>query len=243
MSGQATHPRRVLITGASGNIGRNILPLLPKTWEVMSTDHSASTAAGIILDVTDIDACRRMFKNVDAVIHLAADPRPDATFDELLPANIIGAYMVAQAAIDCEVRRLVLASSLQAVYGYPLARQRRVDDIPSPMNVYGATKAWAEALGAWVANTSDTSVVAMRIGHFKETAPIISNGMRGEMTREPGAWLSPRDCAELVRAAVEAEGIKFVIANGISSNRYPGADYEETMRQLGYHPQDDSWAS
>jgi hypothetical protein len=44
-------------------------------------------------------------------------------------------------------------------------------------------------------------------------------------TRELSAWLSPRDAAELVRAAVEAVGFIFVVANGISANRYRRADH------------------
>jgi len=58
-----------------------------------------------------------------------------------------------------------------------------------------------------------------------------------------GFRLSPRDAAELVRAAVEAGCVKFTVANGISANRYLAADLEETMQQLGYRPADDAWAS
>jgi hypothetical protein len=46
-----------------------------------------------------------------------------------------------------------------------------------------------------------------------------------------------------VRAAVEAVGLIFVVANGISANRYRRADLEETMQQLGYRPADDAWQS
>jgi hypothetical protein len=61
--------------------------------------------------------------------------------------------------------------------------------------------------------------------------------------RERSAWLSPRDAAELVRAAVEADCVKFTVANGISANHYLAAEREETTRQLGYRPPDDAWAS
>jgi hypothetical protein len=105
--------------------------------------------------------------------------------------------------------------------------------------LYGATKAWAEALGAWVAGASaSTSVVALRIGYFAESRPGAAVPDRAR-----SAWLSPRDAAELVRAAVEADCVKFAVANGISANRYLAADLEETMQQLGYRPADDAWAS
>jgi UDP-glucose 4-epimerase len=131
----------------------------------------------------------------------------------------------------------VLASSLHAVSAVSDQTQLRVSDPPRPGNLYGATKAWAEALGAWVAATTPTSVVALRIGYFSAQRP--DAGI--VPPRELSAWLSPRDAAELVRAAVEAVGVIFVVANGISANRYRRADLEETKQQLDYRPVDDAW--
>ena len=193
------------------------------------------------LDVTDLDACRAAFAGADAVVHLAANPSPDATFDELLAPNLVGVHAVARAAADAGVRRLVLASSLHAVSALPRAVQRRVDDQPRPANLYGATKAWAEAVGAMTAATTATSVVALRIGYFHAEPPPPDGDLQ-----ERTAWLSPRDAAELVRAAVEADlpaGVDgFVVANGTSANRHNVADLEHTRRTLGYAPVDDAWA-
>ena len=61
--------------------------------------------------------------------------------------------------------------------------------------------------------------------------------------KEVSAWLSPRDAAELVRASVEADGVTFLVANGISANRYRRADLSDTMQQLNYQPVDDAWSS
>lgn len=191
------------------------------------------------LDVSEPDACRLVFAGADAVVHLAAVPDPAASWEQLLPANVLGAYHVAQAAAECGVRRLVLASSLHVISATPDTRQSRAGDPPRPGNLYGATKVWAEALGAWVAAAStSTSVVVVRIGYFAEDRPT-----RATPDRERSAWLSPRDAAELVRAAVEADGLTFAIAHGISANRYRIADLEETMQELGYRPVDDAWAS
>ena len=110
-------------------------------------------------------------------------------------------------------------------------------DRPRPLNLYGATKAWAEALGASIAATSSTTVVALRIGWFAESRPPADEEWRGQY----GAWLSARDAAELVRAAVEATVDGSVVVNGISANRYQIADLTEA-RALGYRPLDDAWA-
>ena len=153
----------------------------------------------------------------------------------------MGVHVVARAAADAGVRRLVLASSLHAVSAVPRAVQRRVDDQPRPANLYGARKAWAEAVGAMTAATTATSVVALRIGYFRLEPPPPDGDLQ-----ERTAWLSPRDAAELVRAAVEADlptGVDgFVVANGTSANRHNVADLEHTRRTLGYAPVDDAWA-
>lgn len=228
--------RRVVLTGAAGRIGTAITPDLSRRWDLQLTDVEAGHGIEA-LDITDSEACRAAFVGADAVVHLAAVPDPDASWDQLLPANVIGAYHVARAAVASGVRRLVLASSLHVVSAGPDETQVRASDPARPGNLYGATKAWAEALGAWVAATTSTSVVALRIGYFSVEPPTQGN----VTSREQSAWLSPRDAAELVRAAVEAEGLNFVVANGVSANRYRFADLSETMRQLQYQPRDDAW--
>ena len=225
-----------MITGAAGRIGRAVRAGLADRWEVVPTD--VRPADGVeTLDVTDGAACREAFAGADAVVHLAADPSPEATWESVLPANIEAPYQVATAAAACGVRRLVLASSLHAVGGYPEGRQRRASDQPRPTNLYGASKAWAEALASAIAATSSVTVVALRIGWFAESPPPPAEEWRGQQ----GAWLSARDAAELVRAAVEATNVDgAVVINGISANRYQFADLSDA-RALGYDPQDDGW--
>ena len=226
----------MVVTGAAGRIGRTVCTALADRWALTQVD--LTDAPGVRrLDVTDGDACRTLFTDADAVVHLAADPDPEATWDTLLPANIEGTYQVAQAAVACGVRRLVLASSLHAVSGYPEGRQRRATDPPRPANLYGATKAWAEALGAVIAATSTTTVVALRIGYFSDTSPQPGEQSPGEWA----AWLSARDAVDLVRTAVETTDVDgFVVVNGISRNTHGAADLTEAFA-LGYRPLDDAW--
>jgi nucleoside-diphosphate-sugar epimerase len=228
--------RRVVVTGAAGSIGRAVRDELRGRWDLRETDKNAGVGMEP-LDVTDLDACREAFAGADAVVHLAAVPDPDASWERLLPANVIGAYTVARAAVDVRVRRLVLASSLHAVAGAPEGRQRRAADQARPATLYGASKAWAEALGSWVAATSATSVVALRIGNFLRGRPDPAAPLH-----DLSAWLSARDAAELLRAAVEADGVRFLVANGTSANRHRIADLHDTQTLLGYRPVDDAWA-
>jgi uronate dehydrogenase len=228
-----------VVTGAAGRIGRSIVPPLSARWDVVATDLTPDSCSGITsLDVTDEPACREAFRGADAILHLAAIPDPYAGWDRLLPANVIGTHAVARAAADAGAHRLVLASSLQAVRAMPCGIQRRADDPARPANLYGATKAWAEALGSWIATTSSTTVVALRIGYFAPGPPDHENWPTDDLA----AWLSPRDATELARAAVEAEDLTFAVVNGTSANRFPQADLSQTRRLLGYQPLDDAWA-
>ncbi len=228
---------RVLITGAAGAIGSAVTTRLRDRWRLRATDLRAGDGIDA-LDITDADACHAAFAGLDAIVHLAGNPSPEATWSDLHEPNVVGAYIVAAAARDCAVPRLVLASSQQAVSAYPDTFQRRAEDPPRPDNLYGATKAWAEALGSWVASSSSTTVVALRIGFFAEHPPV------GDLDtpRNRAAWLSHDDAAELIRAAVEAEVTGLTVVNGISANRYRHASLEETERSIGYHPVDDAWA-
>ena len=228
--------RRVVLTGAAGRIGRAIAPQLADRWDLHCTDLQSDDEIAA-LDVTDLEACRSAFTGADAVVHLAAVPDPEATWEQLLPANVIGVYNVARAAADAGVRRLVLASSLHAVGALPHGTQRRADDPARPANLYGATKAWAEAIGSWIAAEAPMSVVALRIGWFLEQRPTLKEVSHVDLS----CWLSIRDAAELIRAAVEADGIDFVVAHGISANRLRFAEIEQTMDRIGYRPTDDAF--
>ena len=229
--------RRVVVTGAAGRIGTVVLDKLSARWQIRATDlnHADGIAA---LDVTDVEECLAMFRGADAVVHLAANPNPHAEWGALRGPNVDGAYTVAAAARECGVRRLVLASSVQALSAYPDTVQRRVEDAPHAANLYGATKAWAEALGGWVAASSPTSVVALRIGYFSEEPPAGDNAT----PRNLAAWLSHGDCTRLIQAAVESEHDGFIVVNGISANRYRFTELGEAERQIGYAPIDDTWA-
>jgi nucleoside-diphosphate-sugar epimerase len=229
--------RRVLITGAAGRIGRAISPALAARWDLLRSDLNPD-GDDMALDVTDLDACRTAFTGVDAVVHLAGDPDPKATWDRLRPANVVGAYTVVQAAVDMGVSRLVLASSAQAVTAYPAGVQVRAEDPPRPANLYGATKAWAEALGAWAAASSSTSVVCLRIGFFAARPPAGPEAT----PRNLAAWLSPADCTRLVIAATEAREVRFAVVNGISANRYRHLDLSTADAAVGYVPVDDAWS-
>lgn len=229
---------RILVTGAAGTIGSHLVagPELADH-DVVATDRVAGDGVAA-LDVTDPDACRAAVDGVDAVLHLAADPSTEADLERVvLPLNVLGTHHLAAAAVAAGVPRFVSASSAQAVAGYPLDHQTREDDAPRPRNAYGVGKAAGEALCAWLAETSSTSFVSVRIANYQPTAPTAEASLRDRM-----AWLSPRDADQLLRLALSVPVAGHLVLHGVSDNRPKQLSIDATRRATGYAPVDDAFA-
>lgn len=235
--------RSVLLTGATGRIGKSFFEfgrdryrfrLAARRIERMGDvgDHEAIT-----LDVADLDACRAACRGMDSVLHLAADPSPSADFyGSLLDNNIKGAFNVFQAAHEENYRRVVYASSIQLVEGYPLDVQAREDMPGRAVNMYGACKAFAEATAHYFAKKKGLSSLCVRVGNYQGN----SDSMQAD-GRRLSAWISERDMNHLFERAIEVEDLDFAILHAVSDNRFKRMDISETRRLIGYEPQDDSF--
>jgi nucleoside-diphosphate-sugar epimerase len=203
-------------------------------------------------DVTDLAALERAFAGVEGVVHLAANADAYAGWDEVYPPNILGAYNAYEAARRADVRRFVFASSNHAMGRYMHDDARFADadspeEVPTdapvrPDGLYGASKAWGEALGRMYAEVHGLEVVCLRIGWVPdEDEPPSSTDMRREppdvARRAPGMWLSHGDCASLIEASLTAD-VQFAIVNGVSDNRGRWFSLGEGRRLLGWKPKD-----
>ena len=202
-------------------------------------------------DLADLPALGRAFAGMEAVVHLAATPDVEASWDEVLPPNVIGAYHAYEAARRSGVRRFVFASSNHAVGGYMYDDRRFLDpDDPAqvgsdapvrPDSLYGASKVWGEALGRYYAEFHGMSVVCLRIGAVRPNdRPPDPAGRReppAVAERVPRMWLSQRDCVSLIEAALTAE-VAFAIVNGVSDNAGRWFSLDEGRYLLGWTPED-----
>ena len=109
---------RVLVTGASGRIGRHVVDALVADHEVTVLDLAppVQDVRFIEGDVLDLAKVRASMAGQDAVIHLAAidfgvPAEPEAYFG----VNVMGTWNTVQAARDAGIRKVVLASSVSAV--------------------------------------------------------------------------------------------------------------------------------
>jgi uronate dehydrogenase len=169
----------VLVTGATGEVARGVLPLLEGDFDLrlLSLDPPGDDPRRIQADLLDWAALARAMNGVDAVLHLAvasghSGVYEDDTFNDLrFDINVKGTYHVFEAARRVRVPRVVYVSSLMASWGraLPLADYRDPPLVPGdvealPAGTYALTKALGERIAAHYALQSDMMVIKKAYG-------------------------------------------------------------------------------
>ncbi|WP_248960336.1 NAD-dependent epimerase/dehydratase family protein [Sphaerisporangium perillae] len=228
--------KNVLVTGAAGRIGACLTAGLPEYGHSLRlldrTPIDQDRYEAICGDILDPAVLERAMKGVSAVVHLAGVPSTDATFEEVLAANIEGTYRVFDAARQAGVQRVVYASSNHAAGFTPRQELVPADTPVAPDSHYGVSKAYGEALGRYYSDRYGMGVAALRIGTFEDLPP----GPRALST-----WISPGDMVRLVHACLSAPDLTYAVVWGVSANTRNWWDLA-TGRALGYEPVDDAEA-
>lgn len=159
---------KILVTGAAGFIGSNLVKHLSKSHEVIAIDnmfrglHKKDVIEADI--TTDIS---NHFKGVDIVYHLAAmssvrisEENPEKCF----LFNVYGTYNVARMAAENGVKKIVFSSSRE-VYGDPKSLPVKESAEISPINVYGNSKMLAERTIKNICETSEMDYTIFRIAN------------------------------------------------------------------------------
>jgi nucleoside-diphosphate-sugar epimerase len=256
--------RHVLVTGASGYIAAQLLPAFRERYELVLLDRATDRdgqpvpgATAVNLLDPDREAYRACFQGVETVVHLAwnrpsGDPAT-AYVDERV--NLDLAYNIYQTALEEGVERVVVASSNHAADWYEhLIRARALEMVypesfPLSDNFYGWAKTGYETLGFVYASGAlgrKLGVVQIRIGAPRELPVERYRGDPAHYRRDLGAWISPRDLAQLFVKSIEApsidnaHGVPFQIFYGISGNARAFWSIANARRVIGYAPRDDS---
>jgi nucleoside-diphosphate-sugar epimerase len=241
MTTSTTAKEKLLITGAAGRIGQLFVQHLKDRYDLVLTDiiDAPETLSFPFTkaDISDLSSIRPLFDKVDTVIHLAADYRRDAPWESLLPNNVIGVYNVFEAAYQAQCKRVIFASSINSVDGYEDGIQIKTDMPVAPLNLYGASKAWGEAVGRFYADFKGLSVYCLRLGwvtaHDNEAIKRVGvKGLRMVLTH--------RDMLQLVDCCLNSSE-HFAIVHGISDNTVQRLELSDTKANLGYTPVDDAF--
>lgn len=233
--------RTVLITGARGNLGtklRNHFAGLG--WQVRPLD--ARSGGDTAIHEADLsaydDSWASLFRGADAVIHLAGDPSPSASWSSVQRLNIDLTQNVHEAAARHGAKRVIFASSNWTMAGhrfgdFPLTTTHE----PAPVNPYGISKLIGEHIGRAFAAHRGVSSISFRIGYC-QTGDNIPGPHMGWGRWGQQMWLSNRDLCQAMERAVLVENLPVAVLNLMSDNPGMRWDIETTKRTIGYAPQD-----
>lgn len=166
---------RVLLTGGAGLIGRAIRTYLhDRGYDVRIIDTATPPDDPAIdyaqVNVLDFDAVRQQMRGCDAVVHMAAISNPyPMPGHEVVRINTTGAYTVFEAAAQEGIRRVVQASSINAIgcawnLGDFAPLSLPVDESQPrlPQDPYSFSKAQIEDIGAYFWRRDGISGTALR---------------------------------------------------------------------------------
>ena len=176
-----TKRRRVLVTGAAGNIGSyfanhshrryDLRLMVQGTEPAKEIDAIRKYGDVVVGDVTDLERMKKLCAGIDTVVHLAANASPSADWNSVLNLNIAGTFNVFVAAKSAKCRRVIYASSIHAVSGYPKDVQVKTSDPVNPGDLYGVSKCFGEAMARYMAEQEGLSAIVLRIGAFSLWRP------------------------------------------------------------------------
>jgi len=135
---------KVVVIGFRGQLGSDLMEVLGSDdyFKVEGLSHED-------IEVSDLNSCRKALSRemVDAVINTAAFHKTDLCEDEPEKAfnvNAIGAYNVSL--ICREIDAINIYISTDYVFDGEAGRPYLENDVPNPINVYGASKLAGEVL-------------------------------------------------------------------------------------------------
>jgi nucleoside-diphosphate-sugar epimerase len=228
----------LVIAGAAGTIGTILLSGLAGAYSLSAFDTAVDPGSASEIahgDVRDREFLQRAFRDATVVVHLATGMH--GGWEGLLSVDVVGTKQLLDAACATGIRRVVLASSNHISGGFELDRLRspvggdgvlEVTEPIRPDSEYGAAKAFAEAYGRFLAETTDLAVSCLRIG---TVAPVddpaahrsaqqfdyIPGGPEAVERRLRATWLYHDDLLRIVREEIEATD-RFRLRFAVSDN-------------------------
>lgn len=233
---------RIVITGASGNLGQRAAKhLAGEGHEIVGLCLNPQQIAGIhTADLRQAEpGWMAKFAGAQAVVHLGAHPSPLIDWSAA-HENIAMTCNALEAARRHGVRRFVFASSNWVMAGHrfragPIAPAQP----PHPINPYGVSKYVGEELGRSLAASGALEFVGLRIGYL----PADGRNGRGLSYGAWGQemWLAPDDfCRAISAAALGPLEAPFLVCNLVSRNRGTRWSMDEAAAQLRFVAQVES---
>jgi nucleoside-diphosphate-sugar epimerase len=184
---------------------------------------------------------------VDAVVHFAAIPRimmvPD---NEVFRINTMGTYNVIEAATKLGIPKIIIASS-ETTYGLVFANEMRDpkylpldEEYPvDPMDSYALSKICNERTAHAFAQRFGIDIYAIRIGNVIEPHEYarfpeffkVPDGRK----RITWSYIDARDLGQIVRLAVEKDGLGYQVFNAAQDDCSSDLPTAELLRRYFPH--------
>lgn len=180
---------RVLITGARGQVGQELMLSAPHDWQVSGFGSSE-------LDISDAQQVRAVLQSlqpqliINAAAYTAVD-KAETDSQRAHAVNHLGAENLAKAAqqVDCPLLHI----STDYVFAGQHAKPYTEEDVPAPSSVYGASKWLGEQAittcckrhiilrTSWVFGLHGNNFVKtmLRLGQERDTLSIVSDQVGG----------------------------------------------------------------
>lgn len=205
----------VLITGASGNLGRFLTKTLAaEGWTLRLTDMAPFPdelppgASFRRVDLADGLEVVRLIEGCGLVLHFGGASTDEWAFESVVDANLRGLYHVYEGA-RLAGARVVFASSNHAIGFHERTEKLDADCSLMPDSLYGASKAFGEVMGRLYWMKHGVESVSVRIGScFPE--PIDE--------RMLSTWLSYPDLGRMMIACGTAPTVGCSRLWGVSNN-------------------------
>lgn len=229
----------VLVTGATGEVGRGVLPWLQQDFNLrlLALDPAGDDPRRVQADLLNWQALSAALRGVDAVLHLAVASghsgvyEDDAFNDCRFDVNVKGTYHLFEAARRAGVRRVVQVSSLMVVWGHRSAAPVRGDAPPRPVGTYALTKMLSEEVARYYAVAQGMEAITLRIA---SPLDISDPNLRNKLVRPQQVPLPDLAQAFTLALTVPLSGYEIITIVGESTRRV--WDLEPARRILGYEP-------
>ena len=236
---------KVGITGASGNIGTTLRNGLAREYELTLYDvveiKQPYKGKFLKVDFARKEELDGIFNGLDALIHLAGDPRPNAPRQVTLKNNFAATSYVFEEARRAGVKKIIYASSNFYHQGSIMQALQEtsehlitLDMPPTPNSLYADSKIFGENVGRHLSHLG-IQFVALRIGWtVPEDDPALYGGdyMRA-------VFCSQRDLVQAFDKALQLN-TDYLAAFAVSDNSRNVFDLTETKEKLGFYPQDNA---
>jgi dTDP-4-dehydrorhamnose reductase len=237
--------QRVLVTGASGQLGRYLVPALNQAGSfTVKAGSRPGPGIDVAADLSQPVAARRLVQEAapDLIIHAAACTDVDGIEREPRRGelgNVVATQNVAEAATACGA--YLIAVSTDMVFSGTAGAPYDEHAEPSPINAYGASKLKAERIVLAASPAFAVARTAWLYGgggkHFPRTVVSILRDRGGidVVDDERGSPTYAGDLAvALISLAKTRGGGIFHLVNAGSASRFALA--QETARLAGFDP-------